>query len=95
MQAKLHIAGATNWLGDTNIYALDEPLSDHTHLAVSVFPVENGEWQNAGVTVIGCDETGWAQSLDAIYQSYAVQPHAEVLNALGYTELIPAEEPTE
>jgi len=87
MEATTHIVGASNWLGDTNIYALDEPLAGHTHLAVSVYGVEHGEWQNAGVEVIGCDETGWAPSLDAVFQSYEVLSHAEVLGVLGYTVL--------
>jgi hypothetical protein len=83
MDCALHISDASNWLGRTNIYIVDTP--ERTFVAISVFGVEYSEWQNAGVTAIACDEFGCAPTLDALYQTYEVVEHPEVLARLGYT----------
>lgn len=75
------------WVGDARIYQLDTPYQGHTHVAVTVHPVEYGQWQNGGVEVVGCDENGHipGNSVNSVFQSYVVMTHDEVLAALGYT----------
>lgn len=91
MNATLIIAGSPTWMGDTNIYALDTPHGGHNFLAVSVFGAraftpddEPAEPHNAGVQIVGCDETGAASSLDVILQTYEILDHAGALAWLGY-----------
>jgi hypothetical protein len=75
-----------SWIGDARIYLLTPPYRGHGHVAVTVHPVEYGQWQNGGVDVVGCDENGGipGNSVVAIYQTYVVRTHAEVLADLGY-----------
>lgn len=72
--------------GICHVYALDEPLGDATHVAVVVYDGKGIGWQNKGVEVFACDETGWVPVMDTIYQSYLVETHEEVLTNLGYRE---------
>lgn len=85
MIATLITEAHPSWMGDTNVYALDTPYQGHTHVAVAVHAVEYGQWQNGGTEITGCDETGHADSLDALYQSYVILTHAEALSEIGYT----------
>lgn len=72
--------------GTCHVYELSEPLDGATHLAVVVYDGEGIGWQNKGVEVFACDETGWVPVMDTIYQSYLVETHEEVLTNLGYRE---------
>lgn len=70
--------------GVCHVYALDEPHNGATHLAVVVYDKPGIGWQNKGVEVFACDETGWVPVMDTLYQSYLIETHAEVLARLGY-----------
>lgn len=70
--------------GICHAYELSEPYKDATHLAVVVYNQPGSGWQNKGVEVFACDETGWVPAMDTIYQSYIVESHTEVLAHLGY-----------
>ena len=77
------------WVGDSKIFVLDPPYQGYRHVAVTVRAVEFGQWQNAGVEVVGCDENGFitGDHVIALYQSYVVMSHVAVLQELGYTEV--------
>lgn len=92
MIATLLFAEHDYWVGDAKIYHLDPPYLEQSHVAVTVTPVEYGQWQNAGVQVVGCDENGYipGDSVVAVYQTYVVKSHAELLGDLGY-DVEPAE----
>lgn len=87
MIAKLVFPEHDYWVGDAKIFVVDPPYQGHSHLAVTVHPVADGQWQNAGVEVVGCTADGFIPGdyVEAIYQSYVVMSHAEVLEALGYS----------
>lgn len=80
----IHNHAAIGGHGECHVYALSEPLDGATYLAVVVFDGPIG-WQNKGVEVFACDETGWVPVMDTAYRSYLVETHAEVLARLGYT----------
>lgn len=75
------------WVGDAKVYHLAPPYQGHDHVAVTRFAVEYGQWQNAGVQVVGCDAAGHipGDQVVAVYQNYVVMSHTEVLAALGYS----------
>lgn len=75
-----------HWCGKTNLYALDIPLHGFDHVAVMVAPVEYGQWQNAGVEIVGCNENGVVPGdrMESLWQSYMVTSHAAALEQLGY-----------
>lgn len=75
-----------SWVGDARIFRVEPPYQGHDHIAITVHPVDYGQWQNAGVEVVGCTEDGGipGDSVNAIYQSYVVQTHEQVLADLGY-----------
>lgn len=89
MIAELIFPQHDSWVGDAKIYRLDPPYEGHAHVAVTVHPVSGGEWQNAGVDVVGCTADGLIPGdfVVAIYSSYEVMSHAEVLARLGYPEV--------
>lgn len=74
------------WVGDARIYRLNPPYQGHGHVAVTVHPVEYGQWQNGGVEVVGCDENGHipGNTVESVYQSYVISTHEQVLGDLGY-----------
>ena len=41
--------------------------------------------RNKGVEVFACDEYGSIAVMDTIHRSHLIEPHAEVLERLGYT----------
>lgn len=86
MSAKLVFPEHDYWIGDARIYRLDPPYQGHSYIAVTVHPVEYGQWQNGGVEVVGCNADGLipGNEVVAIYQSYVVMSHPEVLAELGY-----------
>lgn len=88
MKAKCVFPQHDSWVGDSRIYQLDVPYQGFTHIAVVRHEVEYGQWQNAGVEVIGCNADGLipGNQVVAVYQNYVVMTHAEVLAELGYTE---------
>ncbi|MFC9436920.1 hypothetical protein [Nocardia sp. NPDC057030] len=88
MRAELVFDEHPSWIGDARIYRLTPPYHGHDHVAVTVHPVEYGQWQSAGVDVVGCDENGCiaGDHVVPIFQSYVVMSHAEVLAVLGYGE---------
>lgn len=80
------IESPTWWNGNTHIYSLSTPYEGHDYIAVEVMSVaEAGSWRSAGVQVVGCDVDGVAASMDALYQSYEVGTHADVLERCGFT----------
>ncbi|MEV0247981.1 hypothetical protein AB0H76_15415 [Nocardia sp. NPDC050712] len=87
MIAELVFPEHDSWIGDAKIYRLDPPYEGHEHVAITVHPVAGGEWQNAGVDVVGCTAEGLVPGayVVAVYQTYVVMTHAEVLGVLGYS----------
>lgn len=83
--ATLHIADLAAANGDTNVYHLNTPHSGFDYVAVCTYPVQYGEWHNAGVEVFGCDATGHIPTMDTLYQSYVIESDGDVLAHLGYT----------
>ena len=71
--------------GVCHVYELDEPYEGATHLAVVVYDQPGIGWQNKGVEVFACDEYGSIAVMDTIHRSHLIEPHAEVLERLGYT----------
>ncbi|WP_280448475.1 hypothetical protein [Nocardia brasiliensis] len=89
MIAKLVFPEHDYWVGDAKIYHLDTPYQGHDHVAVTVHPVIDGQWQNAGVTIVGCNADGFivGDHVIAIWSSYVVMSHAEALGELGYSQV--------
>lgn len=91
MIAKLVFPEHDSWVGDAKIYHLAPPYRGHGYVAITVQPVSDGQWQNAGVMVVGCNADGLIPGdyVNAVYQGYVVMSHGEVLAELGYTEGAP------
>jgi hypothetical protein len=77
------------WVGDARIYRVTPSFKGHDYIAVTRHPVVDGQWQNAGVDVVGCNSDGHIPGdyVVALYQSYVVMTHKEVLHELGYSEV--------
>lgn len=86
MKAELIFPEHPNWVGDARIYRLTPSYQGYDHVAVTVHPVQYGQWHNAGADVVGCDEKGWiaGDCVVAIHQTYVVGTHEAVLAELGY-----------
>ncbi len=87
MRAELIHENHLSWLGNTHIYKLNPSLKGYDYIAVSVHNVDYGQWHNAGVEVVGCNEHGTAAgpSVEPLWQSYVVLSHDEIITELGYT----------
>ncbi|MFG1794119.1 hypothetical protein [Nocardia sp. NPDC049149] len=88
MNAKLVYPHHDYWVGDARIYELDPPYQGHSYVAITVHPVSDGQWQNAGVEVVGCNADGHIPGdyVVSCWSSYVVMSHGEVLAQLGYSE---------
>lgn len=80
---------SSHWLGDSVVYWLDEPYQGYQRVVVTILN-DPGQWQGKGVEVFPCDEHGAAIAIDgglrALWQSYVIMTHEEILAVLGYKE---------
>lgn len=88
MIAKLVFPEHDYWVGDARVYYLEPAYQGHRHVAVTVHPMADEQWQNAGCEVVGCNADGHIPGdyVIALWSSYVVMSHSEVLAELGYRE---------